>query len=279
MLRKSFRLTKPVAQARVYASGLAYDDLSINGTPTSDAVLDPGFTDYSRTVLYTTRDVTALLHPGRERDRVGTWVRPLRRRGADLGLGMGRGAVARDAHGCGSTSTSASPTEPSSSSDRTPHGKSAPPVRPATTATTWARPTTRGGRSRAGVQSGYDDSSWAAARTVSAPAGVMRAQTHEPIQVVSRRPPGDAIGARTGRVRLRHRPEPDRLGRDRRSRSRGHADRDLLLREARSGRHGRASSATISSSASCRPTTTWPKARRTRNGRLASATRDFSTSS
>ena len=48
MLRKSFRITKPVAKARVYSSGLAYDLLTLNGTATSDTVLDPGFTNYAR---------------------------------------------------------------------------------------------------------------------------------------------------------------------------------------------------------------------------------------
>ena len=35
-----------------------------DGAPASDAVLDPGFTNYARTVLYTTHDVTALLRQG-----------------------------------------------------------------------------------------------------------------------------------------------------------------------------------------------------------------------
>ena len=64
MLRKSFRVAKPVARARLYASGLGFADLSVNGSPANDRVLDPQFTDYSRTVLYTTTDVTRLLRPG-----------------------------------------------------------------------------------------------------------------------------------------------------------------------------------------------------------------------
>ena len=64
MLRRSFTLDKPVRSARVYASGLAYDALRVNGSAVSDSVLDPGFTDYSQTVLYTTHDVTALLRQG-----------------------------------------------------------------------------------------------------------------------------------------------------------------------------------------------------------------------
>ena len=64
LLRKSFTITKPIAKARVYSSGLAYNDLTINGHSTSESVLDPGFTDYSKTVLYTTHDVTKLLRQG-----------------------------------------------------------------------------------------------------------------------------------------------------------------------------------------------------------------------
>ena len=90
---------------------------------------------------------------------------------------------------------------------------------------------------------------------------------------------GPANGARAGRDRLRHRPEPDRLGRDQGQGTRGHGGRDLLLREARRGRQGQHASATTSSSASCRPTTTSRAARETSSGRRASATRAFSTCS
>ncbi|WP_432948976.1 family 78 glycoside hydrolase catalytic domain [Kribbella sp. CA-253562] len=64
LLRRSFELTSPIVRARLYATGLAYADLRVNGQPVSDAVLDPGFTDYDHTVLYVTYDVTELLHPG-----------------------------------------------------------------------------------------------------------------------------------------------------------------------------------------------------------------------
>jgi alpha-L-rhamnosidase len=64
MLRRAFQVTKPVARARVYSSGLAYRALMLNHAAVSDRVLDPGFTDYSKTVLYTTDDVTALLTRG-----------------------------------------------------------------------------------------------------------------------------------------------------------------------------------------------------------------------
>jgi alpha-L-rhamnosidase len=64
LLRRAFGLTAPVERARLYASGLAYQELRLNGRRIGDAVLDPGFTDYDETVLYVTHDVTALLRSG-----------------------------------------------------------------------------------------------------------------------------------------------------------------------------------------------------------------------
>ncbi|WP_190273770.1 alpha-L-rhamnosidase [Granulicella mallensis] len=65
-LRKSF-LLEPIVRhgrilrARLYAAGLGYNEMSLNGTTTSPNVLDPNFTNYAQTVLYTTSDVTTLL--------------------------------------------------------------------------------------------------------------------------------------------------------------------------------------------------------------------------
>ena len=64
LLRRAFRLSKPVARARLYASGLAYQVLHVNGKRVGTSVLDPGFTDYDQTVLYVTHDVTGLLEQG-----------------------------------------------------------------------------------------------------------------------------------------------------------------------------------------------------------------------
>ena len=97
MLRQSFRVSKPVASARLYASGLAYAALTVNGRQTSDRVLEPG--------IHQLREDGALHHrrrdgarpPGRERHRRRARLRPLRRRGAHVGLGLGGGGVARDA--------------------------------------------------------------------------------------------------------------------------------------------------------------------------------------
>ncbi len=64
LLRRAFTTDGTVKQARLYASGLGYADLRLNGQRISDAVLDPGFTDYDHTVLYVTHDVTDLLRSG-----------------------------------------------------------------------------------------------------------------------------------------------------------------------------------------------------------------------
>ena len=56
--RKTFTLTKPINQARVYICGLGYYELYLNGKKVGDHVLDPAFTHYDRRVLYVTYDVT-----------------------------------------------------------------------------------------------------------------------------------------------------------------------------------------------------------------------------
>ncbi|MET0134797.1 MAG: family 78 glycoside hydrolase catalytic domain [Kibdelosporangium sp.] len=64
LLRKDFPLSKPIARARLYITGLAYYEATINGRRVGTQVLDPGFTDYDETVLYATHDVTAMLKRG-----------------------------------------------------------------------------------------------------------------------------------------------------------------------------------------------------------------------
>ena len=52
-------------RATAYVCGLGYHELSINGRKVGDHKLDPGFTDYTKCVLYVTHDVTDMLKPGR----------------------------------------------------------------------------------------------------------------------------------------------------------------------------------------------------------------------
>ena len=64
LLRCSFEVSKPVSRARLYASGLGYYELRLNGLKVSDHVLNPAWTNYRKRVPYTTHDVTSLLHHG-----------------------------------------------------------------------------------------------------------------------------------------------------------------------------------------------------------------------
>ncbi|KAL4862995.1 hypothetical protein BDV12DRAFT_202526 [Aspergillus spectabilis] len=59
-LRKSIQLPSPkqVARVVIFASGLGHFNLSINGRPASTHVLDPGWTNYHRTVQFVGYDVT-----------------------------------------------------------------------------------------------------------------------------------------------------------------------------------------------------------------------------
>ena len=66
MLRKSFNVDPvskhaKVVAARIYSAGLAYNNMSLNSTRTSDSFLDPPFTNYYDTVYYRTEDVTKLI--------------------------------------------------------------------------------------------------------------------------------------------------------------------------------------------------------------------------
>ncbi len=64
LLRREISLKRKPVRATVYICGLGYYELYLNGRRTSDHVLDPGFTDYTRRVLYVTYDVTAQLAAG-----------------------------------------------------------------------------------------------------------------------------------------------------------------------------------------------------------------------
>ncbi len=62
--RKAFRAEKPVRRARLYATALGVYEPHLNGRRVGDAVLAPGWTDYSKRVPYQTYDVTGLIRQG-----------------------------------------------------------------------------------------------------------------------------------------------------------------------------------------------------------------------
>lgn len=63
-LRRVASLSQRPLRATAYICGLGYYQLYINGQRVGDHVLDPGFTDYDKRVLYVTYDVTHLLREG-----------------------------------------------------------------------------------------------------------------------------------------------------------------------------------------------------------------------
>lgn len=65
LMRKEFICRQKPAKARAYISGLGYYELRLNGEKVGDKLLDPGPTDYSKTVLYSSYDVTGHLLEGK----------------------------------------------------------------------------------------------------------------------------------------------------------------------------------------------------------------------
>ncbi|WP_242895402.1 family 78 glycoside hydrolase catalytic domain [Actinomadura litoris] len=76
VFERGFRLGKRVRTARLYATALGVLDVTVNGRPVSDAVLEPPYSTYKKRLVYSTYDVTELLHRG------GNTVR------VELGTGM-----------------------------------------------------------------------------------------------------------------------------------------------------------------------------------------------
>ncbi|MEN6309068.1 MAG: family 78 glycoside hydrolase catalytic domain, partial [Anaerohalosphaeraceae bacterium] len=64
LLRKEFNLKDEIESAYAVIAGLGCYELKINGQTLGDKVLDPVFTNYTKTVLYSTYDVTDYLHQG-----------------------------------------------------------------------------------------------------------------------------------------------------------------------------------------------------------------------
>jgi len=60
-LRRSFRVRKPVQQALVFVCGLGQYELYLNGQKVGNDFLAPGWTNYQKTCLYNTYDVTQQL--------------------------------------------------------------------------------------------------------------------------------------------------------------------------------------------------------------------------
>ena len=64
MFRREFAITRKVTRATAYICGLGFFELYLNGRKVGDHVLEPGWTNYRHTNLYTTFEVDKLLEPG-----------------------------------------------------------------------------------------------------------------------------------------------------------------------------------------------------------------------
>ena len=64
-LRKEFTASRQVKRATAYYSGLGLSEVYVNGKKAGDDVLSPGLTDYTKRIFYVTRDVTQMIHAGR----------------------------------------------------------------------------------------------------------------------------------------------------------------------------------------------------------------------
>ncbi|MEJ1239468.1 family 78 glycoside hydrolase catalytic domain [Chryseolinea sp. T2] len=64
LFRKAFSLNKRIEAARLYISGVGYEETFVNGKRVSDHMLDPGWTTYKKEVLYVVHDVTSLVKQG-----------------------------------------------------------------------------------------------------------------------------------------------------------------------------------------------------------------------
>ena len=196
LLRTEFELPDDVARARVHVSGLAYADVHLNGARVGgDVVLDPGYTDYGRTVLHVTHDVGALLHRGRnaigvelgsgflDYDVISEWswdaaswrAEPRLRLELHVTLADGRALVVASGPGW---RTAEGPTRYDNPNiGETYDARAALPG--------WTEP-------------GFDDRAWSPARIVAAPGGTLVAETHEPIAIVARRAPVAVAEPRPG---------------------------------------------------------------------------------
>ena len=64
LFRRDFELEKKIKKARLYITGVGYYEATINGDRVGDHFLDPGWTNFSKRVLYSTYNVTELIRNG-----------------------------------------------------------------------------------------------------------------------------------------------------------------------------------------------------------------------
>lgn len=188
LLRKGFKLTRPIQRARIYVSALGYHELRLNGSKVGDGLLDPGWTSYDQRVPYVTHDVTTLLHQGDNALGVmlgNGWFNPLPLRlwghlNLREHLAGGRPRVIVQLHiECADGSRVQVVTD---ESWRTADG-------PITNNNVYLGEVYDARKEVAGWDApGFDDHTWRAAAVESAPRGALRAQAEPPIRITEELP-------------------------------------------------------------------------------------------
>lgn len=64
VFKTSFNISDKIKKARLYISGLGFQDAVINNKPVSDRIHDPSVTHYAKRAAYATHDITSLLKIG-----------------------------------------------------------------------------------------------------------------------------------------------------------------------------------------------------------------------
>jgi alpha-L-rhamnosidase len=64
IFRRGFAITKPVKRVTAYLCGLGQHELELNGRKVGEDLLEPGWTNYRKTCLYVTYDITRQIQPG-----------------------------------------------------------------------------------------------------------------------------------------------------------------------------------------------------------------------
>ena len=221
MFRRAFQVTKPVARARIYSSGLAYHALTLNGGVRLRPRARPRLHRLlARRCSTPTDDVTTAADAAARTCSPPSSAPASSTRRRAPGTGAGRTRVARD------PAAAARPADHLPRRHRGDHrdrrvvaGEHRRPdalrqLLPGRDLRRAARDRRLGPAGVRRLERGRPRASWTARRAS------LRAQQHEPIRESGRPGPREAHGAVAGRHRVRRRTEPRRLGRDRASRRR-----------------------------------------------------------
>ncbi len=207
MLRKAFAVSPvsehgPVISARVYSAGLAYNNMTLNGTRASSRVLDPGFTNYADTVLYTTDDVTSLIRQQPSAEAANVIA-------TQLGSGQFDDETTSGDWNWERAEWRATPRLRLDLYVKYADGTEQVIKSDGSWKVTTDGPTRYDGYylgetydARREIPSwdgpNYDDSAWPPARVVTAPRGVLRAETEEPTREVAHSSPGPRANPKPG---------------------------------------------------------------------------------